>query len=221
MRVSSNRRPRGGRTNSGNNRAGVNAPRPGSNNNRRSNNGNRNYDSNGPDGKIRGTATQVYDKYIALATDAYTSGDRVAAENYFQHAEHYFRIVAANNLAKQEKQLTEQQSNDSNEDESNSEETPAVDRPVAEAEPVKPVKRVPKNKAVKETAADLSSTEQPVVDFPADTDTASQGDNPAAHDPQDENDKPKRKVSRTRTLRRRTSSRAASEEDTEEVSSTE
>jgi hypothetical protein len=50
-------------------------------------------ESNGPDIKIRGTAQQVMDKYLALARDAALSGDRVAAESYFQYADHYHRIV--------------------------------------------------------------------------------------------------------------------------------
>lgn len=54
---------------------------------------NRSYDSNGPDVRVRGTASQVYEKYQALARDAMSSGDRVMAENYGQHAEHYFRIL--------------------------------------------------------------------------------------------------------------------------------
>src|SRR5262249_38954326 len=53
------------------------------------------YESNGPDIKIRGTASHVADKYMQLARDAQASGDPVAAENYFQHAEHYFRMIAA------------------------------------------------------------------------------------------------------------------------------
>ncbi len=51
------------------------------------------YDSNGPDGRIRGNASQVYEKYVGLARDATSSGDRIAAEAYYQHAEHYYRIV--------------------------------------------------------------------------------------------------------------------------------
>jgi len=51
------------------------------------------FDSNGPDVRIRGNAFQVYEKYQALARDAQTAGDRIAAENYLQHAEHYYRIV--------------------------------------------------------------------------------------------------------------------------------
>jgi len=54
----------------------------------------RSYESNGPDVKIRGTAQHIAEKYSQLARDATASGDPVAAENYFQHAEHYFRIIA-------------------------------------------------------------------------------------------------------------------------------
>lgn len=56
-------------------------------------NPNRALDSNGPDVRIRGTANQIYDKYVALARDATSSGDRVKAENYLQHAEHYYRVI--------------------------------------------------------------------------------------------------------------------------------
>src|SRR5207248_11509980 len=53
------------------------------------------YESNGPEIKIRGTASHIAEKYLQLARDAQSSGDPVSAENYFQHAEHYFRIIAA------------------------------------------------------------------------------------------------------------------------------
>ncbi len=72
--------------------------------NRNRNSGRRNnqqrtqvYDSNGPDVRIRGTAHQVAEKYLALAKDATSSGDRIMAENYYQHAEHYIRIINENN----------------------------------------------------------------------------------------------------------------------------
>ncbi len=55
----------------------------------------RTFESNGPDVKIRGTALHVAEKYVQLARDAQASGDRITAENYLQHAEHYFRIIAA------------------------------------------------------------------------------------------------------------------------------
>jgi hypothetical protein len=69
-----------------------------SNNNRRGGGQNpmtRVFESNGPDIKIRGTASHVAEKYVQLARDARSSGDPVAAENYYQHAEHYFRLIAA------------------------------------------------------------------------------------------------------------------------------
>lgn len=51
------------------------------------------FDSNGPDVRVRGNAFQILEKYVALARDAQAAGDRIAAENYFQHAEHYFRLI--------------------------------------------------------------------------------------------------------------------------------
>lgn len=54
------------------------------------------FDSSGPDVRIRGNAYQVLEKYLAMARDATAAGDRIAAENFYQHAEHYFRIVNAN-----------------------------------------------------------------------------------------------------------------------------
>jgi hypothetical protein len=59
------------------------------------------FDSNGPSVKIRGNAYQVFERYIAMAREAQSSGDRVAAENLYQHAEHYFRIMNAQNEGQQ------------------------------------------------------------------------------------------------------------------------
>jgi hypothetical protein len=55
---------------------------------------NRVFDSSGPEGKVRGTPQQIYDKYLTLARDAQTAGDRVTAENFLQHAEHYQRLLS-------------------------------------------------------------------------------------------------------------------------------
>ena len=67
------------------------------NNNRRPNGrGNGNLDSSGPSVKVRGSARQVYDKYLLLARDAKSSGDNILSESYFQHAEHYARILIEN-----------------------------------------------------------------------------------------------------------------------------
>ena len=73
---------------------------------------NRSYDSNGPDVRVRGTASQVYEKYQTLARDAMSAGDRVMSENYLQHAEHYYRIV----LSHQPPQTEQAPNTDSEED---------------------------------------------------------------------------------------------------------
>jgi hypothetical protein len=78
------------------NRNNNNSNNNNNNNNRRGQNPmTRVFESNGPDIKIRGTASHVAEKYVQLARDARSSGDPVAAENYYQHAEHYFRLIAA------------------------------------------------------------------------------------------------------------------------------
>ena len=90
-------RGRGGSNNSGGG---------GNNNNFNRKGGNpltRTYDSSGPDVKIRGTAQHIAEKYSTLGRDAQSSGDRVMAENYLQHAEHYNRIIAAAQVQMQER----------------------------------------------------------------------------------------------------------------------
>jgi hypothetical protein len=67
------------------------------------------FDSNGPDMRIRGTSQQLFEKYLQLGRDATSSGDRVMAESYFQHAEHYFRILNAMNQAAQQNGQAHQQ----------------------------------------------------------------------------------------------------------------
>lgn len=66
----------------------------GNNRNSGQNSKTRVYDSNGPDVRIRGTAHQVAEKYMALAKDATGAGDHVLAESYLQHAEHYQRVIS-------------------------------------------------------------------------------------------------------------------------------
>ena len=62
------------------------------------------FDSNGPDVRVRGTAQQLFEKYLQLGRDATSGGDRVTAEAFFQHAEHYFRILNMMNQAAQQNQ---------------------------------------------------------------------------------------------------------------------
>jgi hypothetical protein len=71
----------------------------------------RTYDSSGPDVKIRGTAQHIAEKYSALARDAQSSGDRVIAENYLQHAEHYNRIIASAQAQMQERYQRDEHQN--------------------------------------------------------------------------------------------------------------
>ncbi|MCE2574522.1 DUF4167 domain-containing protein [Komagataeibacter sp. FNDCR2] len=67
------------------------------------------FDSNGPDLRVRGTAQQLFEKYLQLGRDASSTGDRVMAEAYFQHAEHYFRILNAMTQAAQQSQQERQE----------------------------------------------------------------------------------------------------------------
>lgn len=97
----------------------------GRNNNRGKGGNNRSqvFDSNGPEVRIRGTAHQILEKYEALAKDARSSGDKVLAESYLQHAEHYQRIIstwdeqaAQQNQQRDDQRQQKQKSENSNDD---------------------------------------------------------------------------------------------------------
>lgn len=75
----------------------------------------RSYESNGPDVKVRGTPLHIAEKYLQLARDAQAAGDRVHSENLLQHAEHYFRIVAAAQAQMPQHQQMVRQDNDGEE----------------------------------------------------------------------------------------------------------
>lgn len=89
----------------------------------------RTYESNGPDVKVRGTAAHVAEKYGQLARDAQSSGDPVAAESYFQYAEHYYRILAA---AQAQFQPAQGFGRDDGEDDDDGDEGDDQDAPFAE-----------------------------------------------------------------------------------------
>lgn len=91
------------------------------NKNRRNNNNNggnvlnRVHDSAGPEGRVRGTPVQVIEKYQALAHDHSLAGDRVATENFQQHAEHYIRLInEAQRLVNERREQAENQQNKAN-----------------------------------------------------------------------------------------------------------
>src|SRR5262249_41370559 len=93
----------------------------------------RNFESNGPDVKVRGNAAHVAEKYLQLARDAQSSGDPVLAENYLQHAEHYFRIVAA---AQAQSQFRPHQPNQQMPDIDEDDDSPPTNDRFASPEPI-------------------------------------------------------------------------------------
>ncbi len=129
-------------------------------------------ESNGPEGRVRGTAQQILDRYLAMARDAQSSGDSVLAENLFQHAEHYQRLVAqfAPPQAQQQPQPApaDAQRNADGAQDSDAEARPdreASDRPEAEGgestNPRPRRRRRQRNAPVEETAAETGETTQP------------------------------------------------------------
>ncbi|MCV6574823.1 MAG: DUF4167 domain-containing protein [Cohaesibacter sp.] len=128
----------------------------------------RSYDSNGPDVKIRGTANHIAEKYQSLARDALASGDIVMAENYYQHAEHYLRIIAT----------AQANSRDQQGEQRDQRNQPSVngsgEQPQASARPSRRPRSVP---------VDLAGEEQPDIEVVeiADVKPASVQDD-AAHD---------------------------------------
>ena len=135
------------------------------------------FDSNGPSIRIRGSANQVHEKYLTMARDAASVDDRIAAENYLQHAEHYFRIINVDNDGDGRGRGDGQRANRPQPDgkpagdgeaagngEADSEETTVVVE--TEAQP-------PDNGAGAEEIGEGS--EQPAVDFPTEAETEANG----------------------------------------------
>lgn len=87
----------------------------GNNNRRYPNQRGNSFESNGPEVKVRGTAQQVLEKYQSLARDAFSSGDRVLAEGYLQHAEHYYRVMNADNEGQNRNRQNRNNRDDENE----------------------------------------------------------------------------------------------------------
>jgi len=141
-----NKRGRGRNNNNNNNNNNHNNHRKGGNPLTRT------YDSSGPDVKIRGTAQHIAEKYSALARDAQSAGDRVMAENYLQHAEHYNRIIAAAQAQMQERFPRDDRSD--NADRGDFNDRDGYDRDQDEID----------STAVDEPAPVAAVAEQPVVD---------------------------------------------------------
>ncbi len=148
----------------------------GRNNGKRNQNSrNRNFESNSSDTKVRGTAQQVLDKYLALARDATAAGDRIAAEGYYQHAEHYHRILnpegGQNNNQHERKRPHNEGSNRRDEGRAKSDSQPEDSKQVETAQPApepaqeaaEPVQKpaAPVEKAVEEKPQVEASEEKP------------------------------------------------------------
>ncbi|MDI9407750.1 MAG: DUF4167 domain-containing protein [Candidatus Pacebacteria bacterium] len=139
------------------------------------------FDSNGPDIRVRGTAFQVLEKYLALARDATTSGDRIAAENFYQHAEHYYRIINASGEANQLLASTPRDIEDGGVEEGDSNHSmpqqiqgpgspSLVGMPYSstgEDQPHHGMTTIPNLASIIPTTVDFGSAEQPVIAPPA------------------------------------------------------
>ena len=91
-----------------------------------SNNKSNNFDSSGPEIRVRGSAVQVNEKYIALGNDASMSGDRIKAEAYYQHADHYYRVFMLANGGVDPRKLPNDDSSPNKEKEVATEKNPEI-----------------------------------------------------------------------------------------------
>ena len=146
-----------------------------SNNNTPGNNINRVFDSSGPEGKVRGTPQQIIDKYTQLARDAHLSNDRVATENFQQHAEHYTRLLGEATRDAETRRLQAEEQNRLRQQRER-EEREARDARHAEKREAQQQQQQPAPQAQPQVAMDLADAPQPdaaAVIAPSDGDTDS------------------------------------------------
>ncbi len=135
----------------------------------------RNYESTGPDVKVRGNAAHVAEKYLQLARDAQSSGDSVMAENYLQHAEHYFRIVSSAQQA-----MNGPRDGQGNDDSDFDDDVSDVNSRFASPQPVQQVhQQAPANDGEGEAAEAPAAQTQPGEDGAATPVEAGEGEQPA------------------------------------------
>ncbi|MGR3504167.1 DUF4167 domain-containing protein [Pseudaestuariivita sp.] len=145
---------------------------------------NRVFDSSGPEGKVRGTPQQIIDKYNQLARDAQLAGDRVATENFQQHAEHYLRMLSE---AQREQEARREEQERQNRERQAQRDRERAERQEREAnQPAEPA----------QDAAPQDPSEAPQPDV---IDTSSEGEDSNVVDtPENAPDKPKRRAPRSR-----------------------
>jgi hypothetical protein len=154
----------------------------------------RSFESNGPDVKVRGNAAHIAEKYLQLARDAQSSGDGVMAENYLQHAEHYFRIVAA---AQPQGVQRSDQVGQGNDEEDDDDFPPMNDR-FASPEP-------PASRAPAQAEQQPGNSDEAVAEArPAETTAAATEEQPAAGEgePRRQRERRRRRSGRGRSRRR-------------------
>lgn len=153
---------------------------------------NRVFDSSGPEGKVRGTPQQIIDKYNQLARDAQLSNDRVNAENFQQHAEHYMRMLSEATREQEARREEQERQNRERQLERDRERAARQERDAADA-----------NTRAASKPADPGSNEQPdVVDMSASGESGLV-ETPESKDTAEEKPKPKRRSSAPRKPRSR------------------
>lgn len=179
------------------------------NNSNRSRNTNplqRSYESNGPEVRVRGNAAHVAEKYVQLSRDAHQTGDSVAAENYLQHAEHYFRIISAAQAQIQTQQIA-QQAQHAQQQARQAENAPAGNGDSVPAEKANEVVASPENVSLPETEEVGSNTSTSTDAAPAVSTVGENAPRP-----------PKRPRRRTRTQEKPANEQSTSVEAKEEGS---
>ena len=130
--------------------------------------GRNNFESNGPGGKVRGSAQQVLDKYLGLARDAQSSGDRIGAESFFQYAEHYFRVLNADggnaNQSRRDKQAQTSEELVGDGNTADAEVADVTDQPLKEADAASAGD--PANQPQPEVEHHLTDMIPPAIEFP-------------------------------------------------------
>ncbi len=147
---------------------------------------NRVFDSSGPEGKVRGTPQQIIDKYNQLARDAQLSNDRVATENFQQHAEHYLRMLAEAQREQAERQAQQQQNQERQQQQRNPNPQQGDGQPQS-------AERAPSAPREQDAAQKPAASEQPQRDDVIDV-VSSESDSPLVETP--ENRQPRQRKPR-------------------------
>ncbi len=138
---------------------------------------NRVFDSSGPEGKVRGTPQQIIDKYTQLTRDAQLSNDRVAAENFQQHAEHYTRMLGEAQReqdARRAEQEAQQQARDSRQNRDTESDQPRAEQPKGQQQDRssdQPARADTPEPASRDAAEGAQKSFDDVIDVPASGDS--------------------------------------------------